>query len=255
MNRIFAISLNTFKEAIRDKLLYLIVLFAVILIGLSKILGWISMGEDIKIILDMGLSVVSIFGLLIAIFIGGGIVYKEIDKRTIYTILCRPLPRYQFVVGKYIGLILTISCTILIMSTVLIGYVYMMGGGLKLNLFVAAGMIFLEMAVITAMAIFLSAVSTPILSAVFTFCFYVIGHLNGGIKEMADTIIESPLGKQILYGVYYLLPNLENFNVKLQIVHDLPVQVSYLLFSLGYCVLYTTIILGISFLIFNERDF
>jgi ABC-type transport system involved in multi-copper enzyme maturation permease subunit len=254
MNKVMSIAMNTFREAIRDRLLYVIIVFAVFLISISKILGWVSMSEDIKIVTDLGLSVLSFLGLLIAVFIGGGIVHKEIDKRTIYTVISRPIARYQFVLGKYFGLLMTVFLVILVTSIFLNVYILLMGGEFQISIILAILFILMEMMVLTAVAVFLSAVSTPILSAVFTFCFYVIGHLDTGLKELAQTV-ETSFSSRILMGLYYVLPNLENFNTKVEAVHQIPLPENYFIFALGYCLLYTACILGLSFVVFEHKDF
>ena len=107
--KIRAVAWNTFREAIRDKILYNLVFFSLLIMGVSTYLGDIALGKSVKVIQDVGLASMSVFGLLIAIFVGIGLVYKEIQRRTIYTLLAKPISRGQFLVGKYFGLVMTIS--------------------------------------------------------------------------------------------------------------------------------------------------
>ena len=147
--RILAVAQNTFREAVRDKVLYVLLLFAATAILGSKALGWISIGQDIKIVKDISLGAVSVFGVLIAIFVGTNLVYKEIDKRTIYTILCRPMWRFEFIVGKYLGLALLLAFVTVVMTFVAAVYVMVLGGSVDRTFFLAALLIYWQLLLIT----------------------------------------------------------------------------------------------------------
>lgn len=184
MTRILAIARNTFRESVRDKVLYVILFFAAVCIVGSKALGWISIGQDIKIVKDITLAATSIFGALIAIFVGASLIYKEVDKRTLYTILARPMDRWEFIVGKYIGLMALLAVVVLIMTGTSAAYVLVLGGALDTVYLLAAVLIYFKLMVVTALALLTSSLSSPILGAIIVFCFYVFGHATGVFLEL-----------------------------------------------------------------------
>ena len=222
MKRIIVIALNTFKENLRDKILYNLVFFALMLIGSSVLLGSLTMGEQAKIMKDLGLASINLFGVLIAIFVGIGLVSKEIEKRTIYTIIAKPIPRYQFLLGRYSGLGLTLFVNTAIMAVGFVLVLLLAGVGLDMGLAKAIGLIFLELLLIVAVAVMLSTFTTPTLSATFTLAIYVIGHLTGDLQALGDRL-ENPLVSGVLNVLYYTLPNLAYFNIKSEAVHGIPI--------------------------------
>ncbi len=183
--KIWAIILNTFREAVRDRVLYAIVFFAVVILLISTIMDVITIGQRAKIIIDMGLASISIFGALIAIFVGIGLVYKEIEKRTIYTIVSKPVARWQFLLGKYFGLVLTLAVQVAAMSAIFFIIVASEMGRVPPLLYLAVGMTFLELMVVCAVAIFFSSFSTPILSGMYTLGVYLIGHLTRDLYQFS----------------------------------------------------------------------
>ncbi|MFH1624725.1 MAG: ABC transporter permease [Pseudomonadota bacterium] len=252
--KIRAIMINTFREAIRDKVLYNLLFFALLMIGGSILLGRLTIGENIKIIKDMGLASISIFGLLIAIFVGIGLVYKEIEKRTIYTVIAKPIHRYQFLLGKYLGLVLTLFVEVAIMSAGLLILILFYEWYIDLSILKAILLLLFELMTITAVAILFSSFSTPVLSGLLTLAVYVVGHLSGDLMTFGA---ESG-GTMMRYStafIYYVFPNLENFNIKGMVVHHVPVSFEYLSFAMLYGILYITIVLFTSMVIFQRRDF
>ena len=247
------IAKNTFKEVIRDKILYNILFFAILIIGFSVLLGKLSLGEQLKMIKDMGLSCISLFGTIIAIFVGISLVFKEIDKKTIYTIIAKPVSRKQFLLGKFLGLILVLLINVLIMSAGVLLVILGISGTFEWNLLNAIFLIFIELMVITSIAVLFSTFSTPFLSGIFTLAFFIIGHLSEDIKKLGEK--SNGLVKFLTSAVYYILPNLDNFNVKGRVVYDLPVGLDFYIFSIAYGIIYTSIIILLATLIFERRDF
>ena len=252
--KVWVITLNTFKEAVRDRILYSIVFFALLILALSTVMDVVTIGQRSKIIKDMGLASISIFGALIAIFVGIGLVYKEIDKRTIFTIVSKPVTRYQFILGKYFGLVLTILVEVLAMGTIFFALVYYTSGQIDPKLFAALGLTFLELMVICAVAIFFSSFSTPILSGMFTLGIYVIGHMTRDLYEFSANFEGTSL-EVIFKSLYYVFPNLDNFNIRAQAVHGLYIDPKYFLYSVLYGFLYIALLLFVSSIIFTKRDF
>jgi hypothetical protein len=183
------------------------------MIGLSVILDNLTIGEPTKIIKDFGLASIEIFGVLIAIFVGIGLVYKEMERKTIYNILSKPIHRYQFIIGKYLGLVLTLLIEVLTMSMALFTILYFYEGKITLNLLPAIGMIFVALMIITAFALLFSSFSTPILSGLFTLSFFIIGHLTPELLELGKKADSQTL-RYVTEALYYIFPNLEYFNIK-----------------------------------------
>jgi len=262
-----AIAVNVFRESVRDKVLYNLVLFAILLIGASYLLGQLTAGQDVKIIKDLGLAATSAFGLFIAVFIGIGLVSKEVERRSVYSLLAKPIHRYQLVVGKYAGLTLTLAVNVAIMAVALYAVLFYMSWGvspdaqrawdapaLDPRLLKAVLLIFVELMVITAIAILFSTFSTPILSAALTFGLFIVGHFSADLRNF-DQVVDSPAAIRLARGLYWVLPNLAQFDVKAQVVHAEPVPLGYIALTSAYAALYIAMLLSISAYVFSRRDF
>lgn len=252
--KIRAIAANTFKEAIRDRILYLLLFFAASCIIFSRLLALLTVGDRVKIIKDVGLASLSLFGALMAILMGTSLVYKEIEKKTIYTLLSKPIHRYQFLLGKYFGLILTLFIMLLLMSFIFLGLVFFHTFRIEWDLLVAIFYIFIEVCLITAVAILFSCFSTPILSSIFSLSFYLIGHLSWGLENPIKKM-KPGIGKTLAQILYTFLPDLENFNFKTEVVHHLPIPSEIFLFSALYGIFYSFFLLFLAILVFRKRDF
>jgi ABC-type transport system involved in multi-copper enzyme maturation permease subunit len=248
-----AIAHNTFREAVRDKVLYVLLFFAASAIVGSKALGWISIGQDIKIVKDISLAAVSVFGVLIAIFVGTNLVYKEIDKRTIYTIVCRPIHRYEFILGKFAGLAILLAIVTGLMTGVAALYVLVLGGSVNLTFFTAALLIYWQLLLLTAMAVLLSSLTSPILGALIVFSAYLVGHATSILHDLPTVLKESWSGR-LLEFIYYVLPNLSNFDIRAEAANGVEVSMLYVVWALGYGTLYTAFLLGLASLAFEDKD-
>jgi ABC-type transport system involved in multi-copper enzyme maturation permease subunit len=261
------IALNVFRESVRDKVLYNLVLFAVLLIGVSYLIGQLTAGQDVKIIKDLGLEATSVFGLFIAVFIGIGLVSNEVERRSIYNLLAKPVHRYQVIVGKYIGLVLTLTVNIAIMGAALFALLYYMSWDIPLRaqaawdttaldprLLKAVVLILIELMVVTAIALCFSTFSTPILSAAFTFGIVIAGHFSTDLRNF-DQVVDSSVAAAIARGAYWVLPNLGQFDVKMEVVHAVPVPLGYMAVTAAYGGLYIATLLVVSVLVFSRRDF
>lgn len=251
--KVLSIALNTFRENLRDKLLYNLLIFALLMIGSSLILMRLTLGEFHRLILDIGLGSINFFGVLIAIFVGIGLVSKEIEKKTIYTIVSKPVARFQFLLGKYLGLCLTLFINTVIMTSGLLAVLYVQDVPIHTVLFKALGMIMLEFMVITAVALLFSTFSSATLSAIFTLAIYVIGHLTPDLKAFGQKM--EGAGRTVLEGIYYILPNLDRFNLKGHVTHHLEVPAGDLLMIAAYGMAYTAFLLMLASVIFQRRDF
>jgi ABC-type transport system involved in multi-copper enzyme maturation permease subunit len=251
--KVLSIALNTFRENLRDKLLYNLLIFALLMIGSSLLLMRLTLGEFHRLLLDIGLGSVNIFSVLIAIFVGIGLVSKEIDKKTIYTIVSKPVARFEFLLGKFFGLTLTLLVNMLIMTVGLLAVLMAQSVPIEAVLFKAIGLILLECMVVTAVALLCSTFTSATLSAIFTLAIYVIGHLTPDLKTFGQKM--DGLGRSMLEGMYYLLPNLERFNLKGHVTHQLDVPLNDLALIVAYGMTYTAFLLLLASVIFQRRDF
>ncbi|MFO0719261.1 MAG: ABC transporter permease subunit [Nitrospira sp.] len=254
MGAIGVIAVNAFRESLRDKILYNLVLFAGLLIGLSVLLADLSITEHHKVIADMGLAAINLIGVIIAIFVGISLVNKEIERRTIYTIMARPISRTFFIMGKYLGLALTLFVNLAIMLAVFLLTLWLYHVPIQTSLFQAVALIFVEILVVTAIALFFSTFTSTTLSAIFTLGLYVIGHLTADLRSMVANS-ESGAVKGVVDLLYYLCPNLEMLNIKGQAAVGLVVAPEYLMLASLYGLLYAGLLLTGACLVFQQRDF
>jgi ABC-type transport system involved in multi-copper enzyme maturation permease subunit len=248
-----AIALNTFREAIRDRVLYLLLVFALILIGVSRLLSLLTVGDEGKIIKDVGLSALSIFGVLTAIFVGVSLVFKEIERRTVYTLLANPVRRWQFVIGKFVGLLAVLAMNLGLM-TLALGVILWFRGESPWPLLPAILLILVELAIVTAFALLFSSLTNPILAAVWTFAVYVSGHLSWSLKLLEEKVPEG-ISQWACRLVYWLLPNLDRLNIKAEVVHGIALPGRFVPLSVVYGLAYAAIVLAFAAAVFERKDF
>jgi ABC-type transport system involved in multi-copper enzyme maturation permease subunit len=253
MRRISVIALNTFREAIRDRILYLLLVFALLLMGSAQVLSLLTVGGEEKIIKDLGLASISLFGVLTAVFIGVSLVSKEIERRTIYTIVSKPIHRYEFLLGKYCGLALTLGVNTAIM-TAFFYLLLLLKGFADPRLLVAIALIYMELLLVTAFATLFSAFSTPILSTLFSLSLYLVGHLTWSF-DLLRAHIAGAAGRALCSVLFLVLPNLEIFNIKGEVVHGSPIPLSLPLLALAYLCGYGGAVLAAACWILDRRDF
>lgn len=255
--RIASIARHTLKESIRERALYNLLIFALLMFGAAILVGSISVGIEHIIIVNLGLSSISIFGLLMAIFIGITLVWKEIDKRTIFSILAKPVHRWEFILGKFAGLMMTLLINTGMMTMgfyLALLYAKRTLVASDLLVFQAIYFILLQLALVVGLALFFSCTSSPVLSAVFTFSLFVIGNLLSDIRWFGEETGSAPVN-YFTTTLYYLLPNFSNFNVISQTAHGQAVP-GYLIWSNTlYALLYLAVILSASVLVFERREF
>jgi ABC-type transport system involved in multi-copper enzyme maturation permease subunit len=258
--KVAAIAHNTFREAVRNKILHSLLFFAVALILFAVALGELTLGEDIRMIRDVGLFGVDLFGVLIAIFLGVNLLYKELQLKTVYTILPKPIHRWQFVLGKWLGMIITLALQMLVMGLVLYATLLVNGAPLESATAKAIWLLFANVVLVTSVAVFFSSFSSPFLSGLFALGVFVVGR---SIPDMIE------LGKKTggtmgaaVGGIAKVLPNLHLFypsgaivGAKHVTVHEELVGLSYLGWTTLYSVAYSAVALGLAMLIFRRRDF
>lgn len=254
--RVAAIARNAFREAVRDRVLYNLVVFVLLLIAGAIFLGETSAGQEAKIIVDLGLSAILLFGVFIAIFVGVGLVYKEIERRTLYAILSKPIGRGQFLLGKYLGLCLTLLVNVVIMGVGLsLALIYVKRGWdpLAARIWPAIFLIYVELAILTGVAMMFSAFSSPALSALLTFFVFVIGHFSADLKALSASMGSAPT-RWVFAGLYYLLPNLTNYNAITPAAHGQIPDGRALLAAAVYGLIYIGVLLAATALVFSRRN-
>ena len=242
LHRVATIALHTFKESVREKVLYSLIVFALLLIGAAILVGSISVGIQQLILVNLGLTSISLIGLLMAIFIGIGLVSKEIERRSINNILSKPVRRAEFIVGKYLGLLLTLAVNASVMTAGLyLALLYQKGrfGRGDLGALEAVYLIMLELALVVGVALLFSCLSTPALSALYTFAVFIIGSFSSDIRLFGQES-RSPAVQAVTTGLYYLLPNFKNFNVISQAAHGELVPGYLMAGDSFYALLYAT---------------
>jgi ABC-type transport system involved in multi-copper enzyme maturation permease subunit len=255
--RITAIARNAFREAVRDRVLYNLVLFVLLLTGASIFIGELSGGQERKVIVDLGLSAMLLFGVFIAIFVGVGLVYKEIERRTIYAVFSKPVGRGEFLVGKYLGLCLTLLVNVVVMAVgVSLALVYVSRGWDPLipTIWPAVLLIYIELMLLTSIALLFSSFSSPALSALLTFFVFIIGHFSADLKSLAVSL-GSTSARWLLTGLYYLLPNLANYSFITPASHGRAPSLGFVMAAGLYAFVYITVILAAATLVFNRRNF
>ena len=254
-SRIGFVAFNTFREAVRDRVLYNLIAFALMLSGAALLVGEISIDIERLVVVNLGLTAVSLFGVVIAIFIGIGLVSKEIDKRTLYTVLSRPVRRWEFVVGKFFGLTGTLVVNTFFMALgVFLALLYVAHRFQNMDFWVLVALYFivLQFFIVCALALFFSTFSTPLMSAVFTFALFVIGSLAEDLRGFAR--VTQGVAGWIATGIAYVVPNFSALNIIGAVAHGDPVAGRLILYSTIYALLYSTIAISGAVLIFQHRN-
>jgi len=256
-HRIFAIARNTFREAVRDRVLYNLVLFVLLLSIGSVFLGAASASQDAKIIVDFGLSAMLLFGAFIAIFVGVGLVWKEIERRTVYAIFAKPVGRGEFILGKYLGLCATLAVNVAVMGAGLtLLLLYVQGGTTRLltALWPTVALIYMELTVLTGVALLFSAFSSPIFAVFGSLAVFLIGHFTTDLRGFA-ALLDMPAARATLIALYYGLPNLSTFSIITPAAHGIAPPAAHLTAALAYAAAWDVALLAAAALLFARRDF
>jgi ABC-type transport system involved in multi-copper enzyme maturation permease subunit len=256
-SRIFHIATNTFREAVRDRVLYNLIGFALLMSAAAVLVGQVSIRIERLVVINLGLTAVSLFGIVISIFIGIGLVSKEIDKRTLYTVLSRPVRRWEFIAGKFFGLSGTLVVNTFLMAIgvfAALAYVshphHLVSS--DLGVLVALYFIVLQFVIITALALLFSSFSTPIFSAIFAFWIFVIGSFAQDLRNFAA--MTHGFTRWLATGTAHLVPNFSALNVITQVAHGEPVSPKLILMNTAYALVYSIAVLSASVLIFERRN-
>lgn len=267
MRTIWLIAGAVFRESVRDRVPYAMVVFAVLLMAASYLIAQMTAGQDMKIIKDLGLAALSIFGLFIAVFIGIGLVSKEVEKKSVFGLLSKPVSRTQFILGKYAGLVMTLAVNLGVMTLAYYAVLYYMylnaspsaragwpAPAMDPRLLIAIGLIFAELMLVTALALFFSTFSSPLLATLLTIGLWVAGHFNADLRNF-ESVVDSAAAAAVARGLYYLLPNLAPFDVKSEAVYGMPISARHVSYTLTYAGIYLAALLTAAIAIFRRRDF
>ena len=256
MSRVLIVAANTFREAVRDRVLYNLVFFALLMIAAAVVVGQISVAIENVVMVSLGLSAVSLIGLLIAIFTGVGLVAKEIDKRTLHAVLAKPLHRWEFLLGKFTGLVLTLAVNTaamaagLFLAMLVVKHSLVRGDTVVL---VAVYLILLKLALVVALAMLFSCFTSPLLAILFTAGIYVAGLSVSQLRSLQTTHLDAQT-QRLFSVISYVLPNFENFDVMGAAAHGRTIPASLVLHATLYAVLYSAIVLTAAAVIFSRKD-
>jgi len=253
--RIWAIAANSFREVIRDRILYFIGFFALLMAFAWRLLPEIAVGTHQKIFLDLGLAAIGLLGVIVAVFVGTGLINKEIDKRTILVLIPKPLSRAEFILGKHLGL----SGVLAVMLGVMLVIYLLMLLGMKVSfqalpLIVSVFYLGLELILIAAVAIAFGVFTSSILATLMTFGVYLMGHISKDLIQLG-IISKNPNILAITKNIYLILPDLERLNFRNEAVYGLLPSADVLIANALYSLVYTGLLLGISIFIFSRRQF
>jgi ABC-type transport system involved in multi-copper enzyme maturation permease subunit len=260
VRRVLAIARNTFREAVRNKILYSLLFFAVLLIASAVAMGGLTLHEEIRMTRDVGLFGIDLFGVVIAIFVGVNLLYKELDLKTVYTILPKPIYRWEFVLGKWLGMVMTLAVQMAVMGAVLAATLAVQGARFDVPTAKALWLLFVNVVMVTSIAVLFSAFSSPFLSGFFAFGFFVVGRSVPEIRSLAATggaalRTAVDVGTAVLPNLHLFYPSGTIIGAEHVSVHARLVGADYLLSTTAYGLGYSTVVLVLAMLIFRKRDF
>ena len=254
LSRILTIATNTVREAVRSKLLYMLLFFAILMIFTGVLVSTLSYVEGERILQDVGMASIRLFSVAIAIFVGVGLIHKEVDRRTVYTILSKPLSRAEFLLGKYLGLVLTIWMQMGIMVAAFVGVSLASAAPLTAAHAASFALTGVELALVVAVATLFSAFTTPMLASFFSVGLWIVGQLTRDLRDLGAAS-DSAFVKQATAWLHRLLPDLESFNLTVVAAHGLPFSAADVVLGTLYGLGYAAILLVLAVAIFQRRDF
>ena len=251
--RIHTIASNTLREAVRDKLMYAIFAVSVLMTFACVVVSTLSYVEGTRIMQDLALATMRLFCAGTAILLGINLLHREVDRRTIHTILSKPISRAEFLLGKYAGLVATTWMMLLCMGVVFGLVSSAAGAPVHAGHVAAVAMLGVEMVIVVAVAILFSSFTTPMLAALFTIGVYVVGHLTQNLYHLSVATADEGIGRVGVW-IYRVLPDLELYNLSIQAVHGLPVPAADIWLPVAYAVGYSSVLLFAASWLFERRD-
>ena len=254
MNQVVAIAVNTFRETIRDRILAVIVVFALLMIVGGLWLGSISLGQAGRMMKDFGLVAVTVFGLIVAVFVAAGLVHKEVEKRTVYVLFSKPVSRVAFISGKFIGLCATMAVVLAGMGLFLFALVWIVDGRPSGMVLLAVLMVYVQLLAIMAVTIFFSTLGSAILASVLGICVFVAGQLSHNVLALTR-LGKNPLTEALSWVIYVIIPNLSAVDVKAGVVGERTLAWGQIALWSAYLLAYVVVVLAFSALVFRRKEF
>ena len=257
VSRILAIANNTFREVVRDRILYLIGFYAVVLVIAINLLPQLAAATEDKMFLDLGLAVMSLLSLIVAVFLGTGLINKEVEKKTILMLIAKPVSRNEFIIGNYLGLSAILTLLVVAMSAIYLTFLQFNNISYSpASIIINAIFLILQLSLIGAIAITFGVFTGSILATALTFAMYLMGNITQDLLQLAR-ISENPGIERISQALYLLLPNLSRLNLKNEVVYGLSAlpNSSTLFIDASYSLIYSVMLLSVATLIFSLREF
>lgn len=248
-----AIVINTFREAVRNKIFGALLLFAVAIMLFSLVLGAMSLHNEVRVATDTTLFASTLFSMVLTVYVSINLIYTEIERRTIYTILSKPVRRWQFLVGKMLGILLLMAAIVTVLCLISGGLRVTQGGTFPLALVWSYVLIFFQLVIVAAISLLLATFSTPLLSGLLSAGVFLLGHLHGQFEQVRE-FFDSPVSHRLIDVLEVILPDLASMNLSAEIVRQMTVPASYLASAAWYTLSYTAVVLAGAILIFNRRD-
>ncbi len=255
LRRILAIAQNTFRETLRDRILWSVVVVLLALTVFSLFAGSVSLEQDTRMIVDFGLTATYVLQIFVAIFIGSMLMYKEIERRTFFLIITKPIERGEIIIGKCLGLTTTTFAVTALSTLALFAILFMKGvHGLYLPIIISVGLSLLESVILILLSILLSGLTSPILAAVYTIAFFLIGHSSDILRTLIDAHL-SPISTFFLRIAYYLMPNLEKFNIRNDVIYSVIPDLRGLFITVLYAGCYSIFLFLLARAMFEKKEF
>jgi len=256
MKKVLCIAVNTYRESVRSKVLYAVLFFAVILVAVSALFGSVTIGDQVKVIKDFGLLSVSLFAVALVVISGSALLSKELQRKTIYNILAKAVYRWEFLLGKHLGLFITTVVMVFLLALGLCLFAFCFEGRLDPLLLLGALYVLLEILIVISAAIFFSSlVVTPMLSGLFTFALFIAGRSAEYILSMQAGLNGNAAAQTVLEIIYWMLPHLNELNIANSVVYGSGVSLEHLAFSAIYALSYAAALLLLANIVFVRREF
>lgn len=249
-----AIARNTFREAVRDRIFFLVAAFGLLLLAASVVMSPLTVGAQQKIVADIGLASLPLLCVMVVLLVGSAMLHKELDRRTIMTILAKPITRLEYLLGKYLGLVAVLTCMLVGLFAVFLLACWLTATPVQGAFFVSLGMTIVEMLLITGVVVFFSTFTTPVLTSLFTLGVFVAGHTVQDLQTFAEVTGNAAVA-QTMAILKWTLPNLDLFNIRAAAVHGQTLDPGQLLIAVAYGFCFTGLLLALSDLTFRRREF
>ena len=254
MAAVGSLARHTFLDAFRERAFLVLGIYGLVMLGASRLISPLALGEGRRVTIDLGLGGVALFGFLLIALLGTRMVHKEIDSKTILMILAKPIRRGEFILGKFFGLIAVVGVSLIGMTILLAGILALSRYSFDATLLIASYYAFLELVIVAAVAMLLTAFTSPVLATFFLLGLFIVGHLSSSLIDLAQ-MLPSPATGYLLKGLFFILPRFDLFSFTLEVVHGMPIAATAVLWATLYAGVYSAGALLIAILAFRGREF